>query len=462
MKQVFTMIVLLLALFLVASCEKTPTEPKVVAAPEFLPPEGQYSTAQTVAITCATSGAEIRYTLDGNDPNSVSLVYSAPLLVELGTTIRAKAFKAGWTPSTISEASYAGIGWAVATPTFNHPGGIYTSPIFVIIECETPSAVIRYTTDGSEPTQTSNVFDESIYVESTSTLKAKAFKHLWNASQTAVSDYIILKTVANPVLHPPGGTFISPVDVSISCSTSWVSVRYTTDGSEPTETSTAYTGAFVLNSDTVVKAKAFKVGWLPSATTLEEYSISRAIPNFNPPGGTFYAPIHVAMSFPIVVTTIRYTTDGSEPTIFSNPYIAPIQISNSITLMAKAFLPGGNASLEMNNEYMMADSLPEFYVNLSSFVAHQTAQNQIRLTWISQAESSMLGYRIYRNGTANQASALMITPTMMPATNTSTIMTYTNTDYGVSPGSSFFYWLEAVAYDSEVFYGPINIYLPSN
>jgi hypothetical protein len=42
------------------------------AAPSFSPAGGTYSSGQTVAISTATSGALIRYTLDGSTPSETA------------------------------------------------------------------------------------------------------------------------------------------------------------------------------------------------------------------------------------------------------------------------------------------------------------------------------------------------------------------------------------------------------
>lgn len=59
-----------------------------------------------VAVTCgsATDGAEIRYTLDGSEPNDHALRYESPFVVKNTTQIRLKAFKPGLAPSP--EAKY--------------------------------------------------------------------------------------------------------------------------------------------------------------------------------------------------------------------------------------------------------------------------------------------------------------------------------------------------------------------
>ena len=77
-----------------------------VATPVFDPPAGTYTSAQTVTITCATAGAEIRYTTDGSEPNESSPIYSTPLSVSTTTTLKAKAFKELWTASETAIAVY--------------------------------------------------------------------------------------------------------------------------------------------------------------------------------------------------------------------------------------------------------------------------------------------------------------------------------------------------------------------
>ena len=76
-------------------------------------------------------------------------------------------------------------------------------------------------------------------------------------------------TVATPVISPADGTMFSGSTrrVSISCTTADATIRYTLDGSEPDETSILYKNkSFNIFDTTVVKAKAFKDGMMPSAT----------------------------------------------------------------------------------------------------------------------------------------------------------------------------------------------------
>ncbi len=63
-------------------------EPKKPSPPTFSPAPGSYSSVQTVSISGA-AGATIYYTLNGASPNTLSQVYTGPLVVANATEIRA-------------------------------------------------------------------------------------------------------------------------------------------------------------------------------------------------------------------------------------------------------------------------------------------------------------------------------------------------------------------------------------
>ncbi len=95
-------------------------------------------------------------------------------------------------------------------------------------------------------------------------------------------------TVATPVFDPPGGTCFAAQEVSISCATDGATIHYTVDGSEPDQGSEIYTSPINMSTDTILKAKAFKDGWMASGTAEAEYVINQAPSGFvYVPGGTF-------------------------------------------------------------------------------------------------------------------------------------------------------------------------------
>jgi formylglycine-generating enzyme required for sulfatase activity/membrane-bound inhibitor of C-type lysozyme len=160
-----------------------------VATPTFNPPGGAYYNTQNVTLSCSTIGATIRYTTNGSEPISTSTLYGKPIVISGITSLKAKAFKADWTESSTSSASYS---LNVAAPIFDPAEGVYNSAQNVSISCSTIGATIRYTANGSEPNATSTQYSNPIVISGNTSLKAKAFKSDWTASVTVTASYNII------------------------------------------------------------------------------------------------------------------------------------------------------------------------------------------------------------------------------------------------------------------------------
>lgn len=78
---------------------------------------GFYSSPFTVAITCSTEGATIKYTTDCSSPGETNgTVYSGPITVSGTTIIRAMAYKSGWISTDIDSQTYIFISNVIAQP----------------------------------------------------------------------------------------------------------------------------------------------------------------------------------------------------------------------------------------------------------------------------------------------------------------------------------------------------------
>ncbi len=85
-------------------------------------PAGSYSSAQSVTISTATSGATIRYTTDGSTPSStVGTVYVSPVAVSSSLTIKAIAYKTGMSDSLVASAAYTITGGGGGGPSWYDP-----------------------------------------------------------------------------------------------------------------------------------------------------------------------------------------------------------------------------------------------------------------------------------------------------------------------------------------------------
>ncbi|MDB5051211.1 MAG: hypothetical protein JWO30_4282 [Fibrobacteres bacterium] len=178
---------------------ETYTKMETVATPEANPLGRIFVNPIQVAITDATPGAVIRYTLDGSVPDTTSPVYSGPLTFTQTTTLKAKAFLTNWVASGVMTEVYTDAGTLVP-PVANPSGGGFTGSQTVSLSVPGfPAAEIRFTVDGSEPTEASPLYTAALTFTQTTTLKAKAFLKDWKPSQTMVEEYRRLAATVNAV-----------------------------------------------------------------------------------------------------------------------------------------------------------------------------------------------------------------------------------------------------------------------
>ncbi len=303
-------------------------------APTFSPAAGTYASSMTVGLQCSVTAAGIRYTTDGTDPTPSSALYSAPVAIDVSTTIKARAFRDGWTDSSLVSAAYVlkVPGLALAPGT-----GTYSAGQAVTMTTATPGATIRYTLDGTEPGEASPAYTGPVTLAHTSAVKARAFKPGWTSSDSAAATYWVTEgQVATPVLSPAGGTYAAPVMVTMSCPTEGATIRYTIDGSEPTASSTRYRWPIVVASTATVKARAFKTDFGTSVVRVDTYDLAVAgavaSPTVRPPGGRFATSQRVTITVATPGATIRYTTNGNDPG-GTDPVVPP---EGTVDLMTSA------------------------------------------------------------------------------------------------------------------------------
>jgi hypothetical protein len=301
---------------------------QTVATPVFTPVGGVYNNSVDVVITTTTPLADIYYTLDGTEPSNVNgTLYSGPITITSTTTVKAIAYRTGWENSLINNASYVIFipVETVQTPQLFPAPGTYTYSPTITIVTTTPGSLIMYTLDGSDPSLTNGMpylAPFTLPLDTTITVKAIAFKDGWNNSQMAAGTYIITGAVADVTFQPVGGTYTAMQTVVLSTITEGATIRFTTDGSDPTASSPVYNAGIALahNTLTTIKARAYKSGWAPSAITEETYNITGQVtisePVFSLPSGTYNTAQTVSLIgayFP-ADASIHYTLDGTTPT----------------------------------------------------------------------------------------------------------------------------------------------------
>ena len=88
-----------------------------------------------------------------------------------------------------------------------------------------------------------------------------------------VMETAVMETVATPEFSVESGAVNSGTSVTITCSTEGAKIYYTTDGSEPTASSTEYTAAISVTPPMTLKAIAVKSGMNESAVASASYTI---------------------------------------------------------------------------------------------------------------------------------------------------------------------------------------------
>jgi formylglycine-generating enzyme required for sulfatase activity len=193
----------------------------LAATPTFSPVAGTYASDQSIALTTTTPNATIYYTTNNTTPTSSSAVYSTPISIAgHGTSmvIQAKAISATTSLSSAASGTFTIAYPAAATPTFNPPGGVYTSTQSVTISSTTAGATIWYTTDGSDPTSSATRLSGASPVASVSAPLGKTLR----AEATAIGYSTSAEGTAN--YQPPLLTMLPVAGGSFNNGTSLVTV----------------------------------------------------------------------------------------------------------------------------------------------------------------------------------------------------------------------------------------------
>lgn len=155
---------------------------------------------------------------------------------------------------------------------------------------------------------------------------------------TTITLYAIWKPLPPGFTPESGTTFENSLSVAINCLAEGATIRYTTDGSEPTVDSPVYR-RFRINGRTTVKAIVEENGILSDVSTAE-YALGQCDDPVITPndGSTFeWAGQVVSIDWQGEDGVLRYTIDGSDPTTESPVYEKPFTLVDSTMIKAKAF-----------------------------------------------------------------------------------------------------------------------------
>jgi len=305
-----------------------------VGTPDFIPPAHAAITNGTpVSIFTITSGATIYYTTNGSGP----FTYSGPFILSGDVYVTAWGVADGYNTSLTASSHYTPA--QTGTPIFTPPSGPITNGTSISISCPTPDAVIFYTVDGTIPTTNSPHYTGPFTINGGTTVSAIATAdgYLNSAVQGVV--YSLVRT-ETPVFSPPPGSVAYGTTISITCATPGSIIRYTLDGSAPTNTSPRYSTPLPIQGDVTLSAIGLAQFHLNSFVQSGLYTLPKAaVPVFSPAQGPFTNGASISISCASTGAVLRYTTNGIDPDTNSPIYSAPLPFAGPITLKARAYRP---------------------------------------------------------------------------------------------------------------------------
>ena len=348
-------------------------------------PSGDYADAITVTPVTTTANAIIHMTNTGEEPTEASPIVTAPILVDTDSTLSFKAYKNGWTASDITSVTYR-VAHDTAPPILLPISGTYTDEQVATINSATSGAAIYFTTDGSEPTTNSLLYSGPFPVTQSTTIKARAIRPGWNASE--VTQSIITLQVPKPTISQSTGIYINAFEVLVGGLPNETVARYTFDGTAPDSTSTLFSDKLTIDQIRSLQVRSFRDGWVPSEVVMAEYTMQVAPITLLPESpASNIGKIDVTATSLTAEVLFRYTMDGSDPLgeSFTTTHVIPV--SSSATVSVVGVRPGFKPSLIATGTYTITP-----IVSFSKPV-HYVKEDGVAVT-VEVGLSSVAGYDI--------------------------------------------------------------------
>jgi len=223
----------------------------------------------------------------------------------------------------------------------------------------------------------------------------------------------VVQQLAPPTVSVATGTYNTVQSVTLSHGTTNVTIRYTTDGSTPNSSSPIYTVPITVDQPMTLKTLAQKASFLDSSVASANYTMKVGTLSVSPGGATYNSAQTVTLSTVTPSATIRYTTDGSDPTGSSPVYSAPITVGQSLTLKARGTRTGWTDSDLASSAYTMK-------VAALSFSLAPGTYNGVQTVTVTTATSGVT-LRYTTDGSEPTATSLALPGNTITVDHTSTV-----------------------------------------
>lgn len=129
----------------------------------------------------------------------------------------------------------------------------------------------------------------------------------------------------------------------------------------------------------------------------------------------------------------------------------------SILVLMILWITGITALTGFNESALFVINDETLPVEMSSFTIANSAQGMTELTWVTQTESNLVGYYVYRASIDDLYYANRVS-NMISATNTSNQQVYKFFDDQIELSGIYYYWLQIMELNGEeAYHGPVSI-----
>ena len=299
----------------VATFEEIPT----VATPTM------FRDGRLFALTTETENATIYFAVDDGSSATTGPDYQVysdaeTHLLDGAATIYAYATKANYNQSETVSFSVT-----LADMTAKAPSGFAFADNTVTLTVP-DSCAVRYTTDGTDPTAESALYESGITVTGNVTVRARSFRDNWFSSD--VVEYTVDAFQVADVTFAQDGN-----QVTLTCDTPEAVIHYNLSINEEELTGPSPVVLTMPNSDCTITAYATRDGYNQSEVTTYPFvaaNVTVATPTFARTENV------VTISTTTAEATIYYTTDSTDPTTESTIYTEGITADRNMTIKAFA------------------------------------------------------------------------------------------------------------------------------
>jgi hypothetical protein len=145
-----------------------------------------------------------------------------------------------------------------------------------------------------------------------------------NIDDILITDYTGgTPVVVTPSFTPPGGNYLTPQTVTISTTTQGATIYYTTDGTEPNQSSILYAGPISVNQSVTIKARAYAPDHIPSSVGNAEYILPITVNNIQElrtsPYGFYFLQGEVLTTFTQSYRNQKFIQDATAGVLIDDP-----------------------------------------------------------------------------------------------------------------------------------------------